>query len=405
MSPIPSSPQSKGPEAARLEDLVRQAVHAGEPAWSESSRRRHLMHFGETPLSFGRYSRMKLDWTALPAAPPRFGGGPGPAEGLEPLGGPGEGARMAPLTRALRHLGEGEWEAFFPSPTPTESFVLAGWTEGAVLSWRRGEPGGPPAYLRLESSGGLVLEPLLIRVEEGAEASLVLHWVGGGDPAFVMSAVSARVAPGASLKLFLLHEGGAAHHHVNLRVDLGRDASAQLFGAWVSGKWTLARVQADMPEPGGSWSESHMMVAGSREHADLDTQVRHLSRHTASDVQVRTVADGASRAVFTGNILMEAEAQGGRAFLADHVLLLSPQARADSIPGLEIKAQEVQAAHQASVSPVDEEQMFYLESRGLEPRQARHLIVVGFLESLFDRACLPIIPSVLDPILEEKVAE
>ena len=395
---------ARGSEVAALEALVRQASKAGEPSWMEAFRRQHLLKFGEAPLSYGRYSRMTLDWASLPAAPPHFGQGGAPAAGLEVLGGADGSRRAAPLSKSLEALGEGEWRAFFPDPGPLESFVLAGWTEGSLLSWRTGERGGPPAYLRVESRGGLILAPLLIQVEEGAEASLVLHWAGGGDPALLLSALSARVAPNANLKLFLLHEGRGTHHHFDLRVELGANASAELFGAWMGGKWSVGRVHADMPQAGATWSESHVVLTSGREHADLDTQVRHLSHHTASDVRVRTVADGFSRAVFTGNILMDVAAENGQAFLSDHVLLLSPGARADSIPGLEIKAQDVRAAHQASVSPVDEEQMFYLESRGLEPRQARHLIVVGFLESLYEKACCDVIPEILGPILEERVA-
>jgi Fe-S cluster assembly protein SufD len=403
MSSAQLQPGNRAPEAARLEALVRSASGSSEPKWMGAFRQRHLLRFAEVPPSFGRYSRMKLDWPSLPAKPPLFGGGPPPAGGLEVLGAAQPG-RFSPLSRSLPALGEEGLSAHFPAAGPWESFVLAGWTEGGWVRWGKGERGSLPAYLRMENRGGLVLEPLLIQVEEGAEASLVLHWVGGEEPAFHLSAVSARVAPEASLKIFLLHEGGGAHHHLDLRVEVGGGASSQLFGAWVGGKWSLGRIHADMPQAGGSWSESHVVVTSGREHADLDTQVRHLSHHTASDVRVRTVADGASRAIFTGNILMDERSENGQAFLSDHVLLLSPEARADSIPGLEIKAQEVRAAHQASVSPVDEEQLFYLGSRGLEPGKARHLIVVGFLESLFERACLDIIPDVLDPILEERVA-
>ena len=148
-----------------------------------------------------------------------------------------------------------------------------------------------------------------------------------------------------------------------------------------------------------------MVLTSGRDHLEIDSQVVHSDHHTRSDVQVKTVAADASRAIFTGNIRMEKEARMGEAYLADHVLLLSPQARADSVPGLEIKALEVKAGHAASVGQLDDEQLFYLESRGLDPAQARHLVVVGFLASLFERAPFPFVSDILNPELESKVVK
>jgi Fe-S cluster assembly protein SufD len=161
---------------------------------------------------------------------------------------------------------------------------------------------------------------------------------------------------------------------------------------------------ADLSEPGSSWRETHLISTGGKEHLDLDSQVRLAARHTYSDIQVKAVADGNSRAIFTGNLLMEPAAVQSEAYLADHILLLSDGARADSIPGLEIKAADVKASHAASVGQVDEEQMFYLESRGLAPAEARRLIVVGFLRSLMERMPLPFVQEILDPLLETKVS-
>jgi Fe-S cluster assembly scaffold protein SufB len=100
---------------------------------------------------------------------------------------------------------------------------------------------------------------------------------------------------------------------------------------------------------------------------------------------------------------MEKSAALSEAVLQDHVLLLSPEAHADSVPGLEIETLEVKAAHAATVGQVDEEELFYLQSRGLEPAEARRLIVLGFLRSLLERAPLPWAAEAVDTVLEKKV--
>jgi Fe-S cluster assembly protein SufD len=241
-------------------------------------------------------------------------------------------------------------------------------------------------------------------VEPRAEACLFFRWDGSEEPSFHLTSLQGHVAAGSRLKIFLLHQGLGSHHRISSALELERDASVEVFCAWIGGKWTVARMGADLSEPGSSWRETHLISTAGREHLDLDSQVRLAAKHTYSDIQVKAVADGNSRAIFTGNLLMEPAAAQSEAYLADHVLLLSENARADSIPGLEIKAADVKASHAASVGQVDEEQLFYLESRGLAPAEARGLIIVGFLRSLMDRAPLPFVQEILDPLLEAKVS-
>ena len=382
-----------------LESIEALSEARREPAWLRDLRREHLFSFAEAAPQFGRYSRLRLDWRELAVGSSQIGRPPRVAGMQE-----GPDARVwSPLSTAVRSMDKGVFAERFRAQGPWDRLVLAGWEEGHALSWMPGKVQPDVVHLPLACPGGLVLEPILLDVADRCEASLFVHWQGGSEQALHLSTVGGRVGQSARLKLFVLHDGGSAHRHLSIRLNLDRDASVDVFTAWVGGRWTVARYCGEMSEPGGSWKESHIVLGSGREHVDLDSQVRHVTQHTSSDVQVRTVASGASRTVFTGNILMEKNAELSQAYLADHVLLLSPEARADSIPGLEIQALDVKAAHAASVGQVDEDQLYYIQSRGMDPARARHLIVVGFLESLFDRAPFPMIPEVLDPILESRV--
>jgi Fe-S cluster assembly protein SufD len=386
-----------------LEAILERSKAAGEPPWLTAMRAEHLMRFAEKAAGFGRYSRLKLNWRDLPIRPALI-------RELNPLRGQsatahgGDGSfDFSSFSRQVARMDEASFRKMFDSEQPWDCLTLAAWSEGAALTWKNGGSDEAIRQIRFESQGGLVMEPLSLDVAPGADARLFLHWRGGELPALHLTAIGGRVGEGSRLKVFLLHEGAGVHHHLSFKTSLGKDSTVEVFNAWVGGKWTVARFCGDMGEPGAIWKESHAIVGTGKEHLDLDSQVRHRMHHTRSDVLVKTVASGSARAVFTGNILMEKEADHSEAYLADHVLLLSPQARADSIPGLEIKALDVKAAHAASVGQVDEEQLFYLESRGLAPDRARHLVVVGFLESLFGRVPFDIIPDLLDPILEDKV--
>ncbi len=398
-----TSPLSRRKLPFTVEQLLDLSKEAGEPEWLAAKRKSHLMRFAETSPRFGRYSRLLLDWQSLPVKAPVFEEPHFNVDGVIPV-------RPSAGNAAVRLLSEavGEGEDFLSERVSARSewddLVLAGWREGLSMSWK-GERGAgrDVACLTIGDPGGLVLEPLLLDVEADGRADLFIHWRGGDDPSMHMSLLGGRIGDRASLKVFLLHEGRGMHHYVASSFKVGRDASVEVYSAWMGGKWTVARLSAEMHSPGATWKESHMVMCSGREHLDLDSRTAQLADHTHSDVQVRTVVEDAARAVFTGNILMEKEAALSEAYLADHVLLLSPKAHADSIPGLEIKALDVKASHAASVGQVDDEQMFYLQSRGLDPVSSKRLIVVGFQESLFNRAPFPFIPEIVDPILEDKV--
>ncbi len=386
-----------------LEALREASRSLGEPEWLLEARKDHLLRFGETPPAPGRYSRLNLNWKRLSAAPPSSSlTAPSGVVGL---------ASMKAMSQSVHPLGEvlrGDRTFFDRLPLPDTTWdhlVMAGWQNGYYLKKPVGHSDEGVAYLALEAAGGLVLEPLFLEVGEREEFSLFLHFRDLSEAdSFRVSTLGMRIADGAKLKLFLLHEGNASHHHLSASFKVGKDAAVEIFSAWMGGRWRVARMKADLTAPGASWTESHLVFSTGREHFDLDSRVRMLEHHTRSDVQVKTVAAGASRAIFTGNLLMEKEANFSEALLSDHVLLLSPQARADSVPGLEIKALDVKASHAASVGQVDEEQLYYLESRGLSPEQARRLLVVGFLESLFGRAPFAFVPLILDPLLENRVS-
>jgi Fe-S cluster assembly protein SufD len=125
--------------------------------------------------------------------------------------------------------------------------------------------------------------------------------------------------------------------------------------------------------------------AKGKQHTDFTVNSQHIVPHTRNNVLAKGTAEDKATSVFRGLIRIEKEAQQTDSYLADHTLLLSDTALANSIPSLQIEANDVKASHGATVGQIDEEQLFYLTSRGLTREQAEKLVVEGFFEPLTDK--------------------
>lgn len=141
------------------------------------------------------------------------------------------------------------------------------------------------------------------------------------------------------------------------------------------------RVNATLDQPGSSLRILGIFF-GKAHHLELHTNIVHTAPNTFSRIVIKGVLDGQATANIEGNIRIEKGAKNADADLKEHTILLSPTARATAIPGLEVLENEVKAGHGATVGRIDEEQLFYIMSRGLSIEQAKQLIIKGFLGSL-----------------------
>ncbi len=146
-------------------------------------------------------------------------------------------------------------------------------------------------------------------------------------------------------------------------------------------------------------------AGGTGQHLDYDTTQEHAAPNTFSDLAFRGVLGGTATAVWRGMIRVDPGAQGTDAFQESRNLLLSTDAHADAIPGLEIEADDVRCTHAAAIAQIDRDQLFYLTSRGLDPGAAKSLIVEGFLESLVERLAAGPVREEISAALEQRLAE
>ncbi len=157
--------------------------------------------------------------------------------------------------------------------------------------------------------------------------------------------------------------------------------------------------------PGSEARVTGGYAGGPGQHLDFDTTQVHSAPNTFSDLSFRGVLAAGSTAVWRGMIRVDPGAQGTDAFQESRNLLLSPDAHADAIPGLEIEADDVRCTHAAAIAQVDREQLFYLTSRGLDPAAAKQLIIEGFLEALVERLAEGPVREEISAALERRLRE
>ncbi|RME42646.1 MAG: Fe-S cluster assembly protein SufD [Chloroflexi bacterium] len=177
-------------------------------------------------------------------------------------------------------------------------------------------------------------------------------------------------------------------------------------------KWTIGAIGADLSR---EFVESRLAGAGSsteivgvffldgQQHNDTYTLMNHVAPFTSGDLLFKGALQDRSRSVFEGLIKIHPGAQNVASYLHEKTLVLSPDARADSIPSLEIEANDVRASHGATVSKIDPEQLFYLMAHGLPESEARRLIVNGFFEPVLERIPLESVREHLRTEISEKV--
>lgn len=175
--------------------------------------------------------------------------------------------------------------------------------------------------------------------------------------------------------------------------------------SWYSGMFgtNLCRYKIDsiMKGPGSSSEDIEIIFGTDKQLFDISSNLDHVGFSTRGRVMVKSVMKDESKSLFKGMIKIRKDAKSSESYLAGHAILLNKGAHSDAIPGLEIETNEVRATHSASVSQIDEEQIFYLMCRGLDRESAKREIVHGFVEPL-SRKMDPFVRAWISYLFENK---
>lgn len=230
---------------------------------------------------------------------------------------------------------------------------------------------------------------IIVFLDEGSEATYVNEAASpsehGGDSLHA-GIVEIYIGKNANLRFVELQSwGDHVWNFTHERAQIEKDGSLDwIFGA-VGSKLTKNFSDLDLIGQGASGRMSGFYFTNGSQHLDHDTQQNHFAPNTTSDLLFKGALKENSRSVWQGMIYVAPGAQKTDGYQANRNLILDPHSRADSIPGLEILADDVRCTHGATVGKIDKDQLFYLRSRGIPQKEAERLIVEGFFDPIMQR--------------------
>ena len=252
-------------------------------------------------------------------------------------------------------------------------------------------------------AGGAVFPRLVVRVAENAQADVMdLHTSEADDDILVCPVVELDVEAAGRLGYLKVQEQGARTWQFgSVLARAERDATISAATAAFGGAYARTRADTRLVGRGAHGDLAAVYFGESEQTLDFRTYQDHVAPDTTSNLLFKGVVAGESRSVYTGLIRVRPDARGTNAFQTNRNLKLSDDAWAESVPNLEIENNDVKCSHASTVSPVDEDQRFYLESRGVPTAEAERLIVAGFLGEVL--AGVPVQAAV--PALKSAIAE
>ncbi len=239
----------------------------------------------------------------------------------------------------------------------------------------------------LDASGAAVFPHTLIVVDAGAEVTFIERFASSDVTRALSDAVTEiHVGDGAHVRYAAIQDWGEGVTHLGIqRVRVGRDAEVRTLSVGFGADLARTETEVLLAEPGGFSEQLGVFFADGDQHFDHRSIQDHAAPNCASDLLYKGALRDHSRAVYSGWVYVRPGAQKTDAMQTSRNVVLSEHAKADAIPNLEIEANDVKCGHAASVGPVDEDAIFYLQSRGIEHAEAERLIVTGFFQEVLDR--------------------
>ena len=295
-----------------------------------------------------------------------------------------------------------------PDTDRFSAWHAAFWTGGTVLYVPEGVEITTPLYslIGLATDGGADFSHTLVVLEDRASATLLEETASTDleSSGLHVGAVELLLGREASLRYVQLQNWNERTWHVAHQAGrVSNDARLQ----WTVGGLgsRLAHIHQDVSLDGrGAHAEVNgLSFATGKQRMSYYTQQSHNAPDTTSDLLYRNVLRDRARIVWRGMIRVEAVAQKTDGYQRNDALMLSPDARIDAIPGLEIEADDVRCTHGATAGRVDAEQVFYLMCRGLSEYEAMHMVVHGFFQVVSDRIPVPLVRDTLERAVERKL--
>jgi Fe-S cluster assembly protein SufD len=304
-----------------------------------------------------------------------------------------DGTIVLPLSIAVQQHPELVQRHFGTIVDAEDPFVArneASWEGGAFVYVPRGVTVDAPIVVTVvQAQGQTALQwRTLVVLEEGAQAEVWEQYVSADDDTDGLLNTVVELSVGQNARLRYVCAQGLSEKSWILgtqRATVDRDGALDWIAlGFGSGNGRVA-MDTKLIGPGADAKVTGAYATHGRQHLDYATTQVHDAPNTTSDLAFRGILDARSNTVWSGMIKVEPGAQQIDAFQESRNLLLSKTAHADSVPGLEILANDVRCTHAAAIAQIDLEQLFYLRSRGLSQERAKRLVIEGFLEATVER--------------------
>jgi Fe-S cluster assembly protein SufD len=283
------------------------------------------------------------------------------------------------------------------------------WASGTLLYVPRNVTIDRPLHIQNAlSDGGADISHLLVILEEGAEATLLTEHNSNHQQAtgFHCGGSELIVGPRARLRYVTLQDWGqGVWHFAHQKALVDRDASLQWTIGALGSRLSKVNQHVELVGAGAESQVNGAMFTENNQHLSYHTLQYHRAQSCRSDFLYKAALQDQSRTVWRGMIKVDPGAQKTDGYQRNDNLLLSEKARADSIPGLEIEADDVRCTHGSTSGRVDEELIFYARSRGFTRKEAIQMIVTGFFQQIFDRITIPSVREALGLAIARRVRE
>ena len=295
--------------------------------------------------------------------------------------------------------------ALDPRDDTFASLALAFQNHGTFIDVPAGVAIDDPIVIGYEARDTALFPYTLVSLGAGARATIVERLASVDGDAFACGLAELVLAENAHLTYAVEQRASASARVIaTRRARLGANAELDFSLAELGAKHTVSRFRSQQTARGARTGVVAVFFSDGDQHVDIETETVHAAADTTSETIVRSAGIGHGQGRYLGNIKILADAHGADASLRDDALLLSEGAHIDSIPALEIAANDVKAFHGATVGAISDEELFYAESRGIDRAQAERMIALGFFEPAVSRFPTDALRDEIRRALEVKIA-
>lgn len=301
-------------------------------------------------------------------------------------------------------------EAVPPSNSKFAALNTALWQAGVFLYIPKGVEVEEPfqvAYV-LEGSGSVSVPRTLIIGDQSSSATLIEESISLDEhgQALNVGVVEIYANPDSQIRYVDVQRWGEDVYNFNVKRSVGQNDSNVIWETGqLGGRLTKTYFDSLLPGNGSSMELNGVYFLEGKQHLDTDCLIRHTGLYTNGDLLLHGALKEGGRSVFTGLIKIDETGQQTNSYLKNENLMLDDKSRADSIPSLEIDANDVRASHGATIGKIVEEYVFYLMSRGIPRNTAVRMVVEGFFYKVFDRMYNERVKEKLFQAVSEKIGD